>query len=286
MVQRCGADRYWENAGVRLIMRPPSEAMKRALSEHLERDRIDPVRAAGQHAGYVKALAGAGVEVVLLAPDPHLPDACFTWDTVLAFPRAGTEAPTALLVAARPGEASRRPEVASVVNCAREMVPGAELVEIHDPGTLDGGDVITYGDRVAIGVSARTNEAGARQLADAIERFGYRAFLCPVDDRLHLASAISPLGSSRLIGTLAGYRSVDSAGPDVAPAGEIERLLIADGDVAAANVLVAGGRCFVARGYPAAVEVMERAGETVVEVHLQDFILADGGPTCLVAPIP
>lgn len=275
-----------ENAGVRLIMRPPSEAMKRALSEHPERDQIDPVRAARQHAAYVKALKGADVEVVLLAPDPDLPDACFTWDTVLAFSRAGTEVPTALLVAARPGEPSRRPEVASVLACARALAPGAELVEIRAPGTLDGGDVIIYGDRVAIGVSARTNEAGAGQLAAALEPLGHRAFLCPVDDRLHLASAISPLGPTRLIGTRAGYRSLDAAGLEVAPHGAIERLVIADDDVAAANVLVAGGRCFVARGHPAAVEVMRGGGETVVEVDLEEFIRADGGPTCLVAPVP
>ena len=267
-------------------MRPASEAIRRALSDHPERDQIDPARAVGQHAAYVRALKQAGVEVVLLAPDPELPDACFTWDTVLAFPRAGRSEPTALLIAARPGEPSRRPEVDSVVACARRLAPDAEVVEIREPGTLDGGDVITYGDRIAIGVSARTNEAGARQLARAVEGLGYRAYLCPVDDRLHLASAISPLGATRLIGTRAGYRSLDRAGPEVAPRGEIERLVIADEDVAAANVLVAGSRCFVARGHPAAVEVMRRAGEQVVELDLEDFTRADGGPTCLVAPIP
>lgn len=153
--------------------------MRRALSVHQERDRIDPDRAAHQHAAYVRALERAGVSVVLLAPEPDLPDACFTWDTMLAFPRAGTVEPTALLVAARPGEPSRRPEVESVVECARGLAADAELIEIREPGTLDGGDVITYGSRVAIGVSARTNEHGANQLARAVERYGYRALPLP-----------------------------------------------------------------------------------------------------------
>jgi dimethylargininase len=271
---------------MRLIMRPPSEAMRRALSEHPERDQIDPARAERQHAAYVSALESAGVSVLLLASEHEMPDACFTWDTLVAFPQAGTERPAALLVAARPGEPSRRPEVASVLRCARVLAPAAELVEIREPGTLDGGDVITYGDRVAIGVSARTNEAGARQLAEAVERLGYRAFLCPVNDRLHLASAVSPLGATRLLGTSAGYRSLDSAGPEVAPERELDRIVIADDDLAAANVLVAGGQCFVVRGHPAAVGVMRRAGEKVVEVDLKDFVRADGGPTCLVVPIP
>src|SRR5438067_472891 len=134
------------------------------------------------------------------------------------------------------------------------------------------------------GVAARANEAGARELAGAAARFGYRAFLCPVDDRLHLASAITPLGARRLIGTRSGFASLDAAEREVAP-DDVERLVIPDAAVGGANVLAAGGRCFVARGFPAAVRALASAGESVVEVELDEFLFADGGPTCLVAPI-
>ena len=267
---------------VRVIMRPPSPALRRALSQHPDRDRIDPERAVREHTAYVRALQAAGVAVTLL-PAEDLPDACFSWDTLLAIP--GMDGRTALLVAARPGAPSRRPEVASVLACARTLAPGAEVMEIREPGTLDGGDVITFGTRMAIGVSARTNRAGAQQLADAVRPLGYRAFLCPVEDRLHLASAITPLRPGRLIGTRSGFRSLDAAGPEVAPS-DVERIFLADDDLPAANVLAAGGRCFVAHGFPAAVEAMTKAGESVVEVELDEFLRADGGPTCLVAPIP
>ena len=269
---------------MRLIMRPPSAALRQALSEHPERDRIDPVRALRQHVAYVEAIEAAGVQVMRLPAEPQMPDACFTWDTVLAFPPANGGA-TVLVVAARPGDPSRRLEVASVLACARSMAPDAEVAEIAEPGTLDGGDVIIYGRRVAIGVSARTNEMGARQLARAVQRLGYQAFLCPVDDRLHLASAVTPIGPRRLIGTRSGFQSLDAAGPEVAP-DEVERLLIPDDAVGGANVLATGGRCFVARGCPAAVQAMTRAGESVIEVELDEFLRADGGPTCLVAPVP
>jgi dimethylargininase len=256
----------------------------RALSQRPERDRIDPQRALRQHAAYVSAIKAAGVAVTVLPAAPDQPDACFTWDTVLAFARR-TGGPTVLLVAARPGEASRRPEVASVLECARDMAPTAEVVPIREPGTLDGGDVITYGRRVAIGISARTNADGARQLAVAVQRIGYRAFLCPVDDRLHLASAVTPIRTERLIGTASGFASLDAAGPEVAP-DDVERVVIPEGEVAGANVLAVGGRCFIAKGSPSAVEALRHAGESVVEVELDEFLRADGGPTCLVAPIP
>jgi dimethylargininase len=269
---------------VRLIMRPPGAAFRRALSEHPERDRIDVERAGRQHAAYMRALRDAGATVTLLAPEPQLADACFTWDTVLAFAHGGN-GETVLLIAARPGAPSRRPEVASVVAQARTLAPTAEVVEIREPGTLDGGDVITYGTRVAIGVSARTNAEGARQLAQAVQRFGYQAFLCPVDDRLHLASAVTPIGPHRLIGTRSGFQSLDAAGPAVAPQ-EVERLRISDDAVGGANVLAVARRCFLGRGFPAAVQALTGAGESVIEVELDEFLRADGGPTCLVAPIP
>lgn len=273
-----------DNSSVRLIMRPPTAALRQALSQHPERERIDPKRAQREHGAYVAAIQAAGVAVTVLPAAPGLPDACFTWDTVLAFARPSGGS-TVLLVAARPGEPSRRPEVVSVLECARGVAPSAELAEIRAPGTLDGGDVITYGRRVAIGISARTNEAGARQLAAAVQRIGYQAFLCPVDDRLHLASAVTPIGPSRLIGTAAGFVSLDAAGPEAAPEA-VKRLVIPDDEVAGANVLAVGARCFIARGFPGAVEALRGVGESVVEVELDEFLRADGGPTCLVAPVP
>jgi dimethylargininase len=271
---------------VRLIVRPPGAALVDALSEHPERDLIDVHEARREHAVFVGALRAAAVEVVELPAEEHLPDATFVRDTVLAFAAPGIEGPTTLLVAARPGAPTRLTEVPSVVARARHLAgPGAAFVEIAEPGTLDGGDVIVYGDRVAIGVSARTNRRGAEQLASAVQALGYRAFLCPVTDRLHLASAVSAIGARRLIGTAAGYASLEEGGPETAPPDEIQRLVIPDEEVSAANVLKAGRRCFVVRGHPKALELMRAVGEEVVEVELREFTRADGGPTCLVAPI-
>src|SRR2546423_3919714 len=118
---------------VRLIMRPPSAALRQALSEHPERDQIDPLRAQRQHAAFVQALTVAGIEVRVLPAEPQMPDACFTWDTVLAVPPAEGGA-TALLVAARPGTLSRRLGGAPVPACAPAMGPDAPGVHGRAPG--------------------------------------------------------------------------------------------------------------------------------------------------------
>jgi dimethylargininase len=256
---------------VRYLVRPPTAAFSRALSEHPDAARIDPVRARAQHDAFVAALAEAGCEVVRLAPEPDLPDAPFVSDTLVAL--------DGLVVLTRPGAQSRQGEVESVARCVRALVGRtARVVSIEPPGTLDGGDVIVYGRRVAIGVSARTNRDGAEQLARLCSDAGYQPFLCPVVDRLHLATAVTVLAGDRLVGTLAGFASLDAAGA----AENVERLVVDDHELPAANVLPAGGRCFMAAGYPRAATMLRARGETVVEVELGEFTKADGGPTCLV----
>lgn len=271
---------------MRFLVRPPSDALVHALSEHPDKSSIDPALARRQHAGYVEALRAAGQEVIELPAEPDLPDATFVWDTVLVLPRAGDEAPTALVVMTRPGEPSRRPEVPSVEEHLRRLLPeDTTFARILEPGTLDAGDVIVYGDRIAIGISARTNQSGADQLAILASALGYRPFGCPVTDRLHLATAISPLGPDLLIGTPRGFASIDGAGPDAAPPA-IRRLVIPPEEEPGANVLVADGHAFIPAGNPTAVQLMREAGLDVVEVPLDQFTRADGGPTCLVAPVP
>jgi dimethylargininase len=273
---------------VKVIVRPPDEAMRLALSRHAERDRIDPDRARLQHQAFTGALEAAGVELVRLPPEPGMPDATFVSDALLALRRADRpDGRTAVLVAARPGAPSRRGEVASVVRAARSVTGRAvPVARIEDPGTLDGGDVVIFGERMAIGISARTNRAGAEQLAEVARSLGYGTFACPVEDRLHLASAVTSLRPTRLIGTSAGFASLDAAHPSPAAPPEVERIFLPDEEVAGANVLALGGRVFVAAGNPCASELLGAAGESVVEVSIDEFTRADGGPTCLVAPVP
>jgi dimethylargininase len=155
-----------------------------------------------------------------------------------------------------------------------------------EPGTLEGGDVVIYGDRIAIGLSGRTNAAGAAVLAAAARSLGYRPFLCPVQDRLHLATAVTAVTADTLIGTAAGFASLDAAGPDAAPVNEFRRLLVPDDELDGANVLALNGHVFLDGGNPTAVRLLRETGLVVHELDLHEFALADGGPTCLVNILP
>jgi dimethylargininase len=269
-----------------VVVRPPGAAFRRALSTFGGHADLDARRAGREHARFVREVAAAGVRVVALPRARRLPDATFVSDTMLVLPPApGRRAGQPLVVVARPGEPSRRPEVASVLGPVLTVLGGAPRVHpIVAPGTLDGGDVITWGDRLAIGVSGRTNLAGARQLAEVAASAGYRPLLCPVRGRLHLASEVSVARDSLIVGTAAGLASLEEGEPGVLAGMEIIR--VTDGEAAAANVLPLGGSTIVAGGYPGVAASLRAVGEPVVEVALDEMIRADAGPSCLVVLVP
>lgn len=134
----------------RALVRAPSRSVTRGLRAHGgEGPTFDGVLQ--EHRAYVAALAEAGVTVEILPALEEFPDSVFVEDPALVFPEG------AILL--RPGAPSRRGEVEEL---ATELTARFEETQALDIGFADGGDVINLGDRILIGVSARTNEQGAK----------------------------------------------------------------------------------------------------------------------------
>jgi N-dimethylarginine dimethylaminohydrolase len=62
--------------------------------------------------------------------------------------------------------------------------------------------------------------------------------------------------------------------------------LLPDDELLGANVLALGGHAFLASGNLTAALLLREAGQVVHELELDQFALADGGPTCLVNILP
>lgn len=118
-----------------------------------------------EHEAYVATLRALGLAVEVLPALETFPDALFTEDVALTFPKG------AILL--RPGAPSRAGEVAHI----RGALGGhhARLLEMNGPGYADGGDILRLADRVIIGLSARTDRTGAEELARLLGQLGYRA---------------------------------------------------------------------------------------------------------------
>lgn len=247
------------------IVRPPG----RSFAEGLTSATLGPPdveKALRQHEAYCGALAACGLEVHRLAADERHPDSTFVEDVAVLAPRCA--------ILTRPGAPSRRGEVAAVRATLAARFP--RLAAIEAPGTLDGGDVCQADDHVFIGVSRRTNEEGARQLAGLLVQEGLGASLVDIRDTpgiLHLKSGVAYLGDGRLalIEPLAGRREFARRQTVPVPAGEAY----------AANCLRVNDRVIVAAGHPGFEATLRGLGYAVLPLDVSEFRKMDGGLSCL-----
>jgi dimethylargininase len=215
-----------------------------------------------QHEAYVAALRDAGLAVQVLDAAPRYPDAHFVEDTAVVTPE--------IAVIARPGAPSRRGEEALM-----EPVLAAHrsLARIESPGTLEGGDVLQVGKRFFVGVTARTNEAGARQLESLLSEHGYRCTLIPVTHTLHLKSDVNAVSEETLLVTPALAEREELAG--------YEKIVVEPDETYAANVVRIGDRLLMPRGFPRLREQLSARVAHVVELEMSESRKMDGGLTCL-----
>jgi dimethylargininase len=118
-----------------------------------------------QYRNYCAALEACGLALTTLEPDLDHPDSTFVEDTAVLTKRSA--------ILTRPGARSREGEVQAIAGALRNFF--SSTLQIEAPGTVDGGDICEAENHFFLGLSHRTNEQGARQLADFLEREGYSA---------------------------------------------------------------------------------------------------------------
>ena len=157
-----------------------------------DREPIDLALARRQHEGYCDWLRGIGVEVVKVDVNPDHPDSVFVEDTAVVVDEAA--------VMTTMGVASRRGEVAGMEKVLAQYRPIKRIAEMGFGGaSLEGGDVLRVGRDFFVGLTTRSNLAGARALEAALKPFGYSVTPVPVSSGLHLKSAASALDEETLL---------------------------------------------------------------------------------------
>ena len=229
------------------------------------------VRVLEQWEAYCAALQACGLALTVLDEDLAHPDSTFVEDTAVVTEHG------AMLT--RPGAESRLGEVAAIAGTVRESYP--EAMEIVAPGILDGGDICEAGNHFFLGVSLRTNEEGARQLAAHLAKEGFTSSLVDVRGMtsiLHLKSGISyvgpgPAGEQTLVVMEEMADWPQFAGYDL--------LRVSEEESYAANCVRVNDRVLVAEGYPEMTEELRRRGYDPLLLEMGEFRKMDGGLSCL-----
>ena len=222
----------------------------------------DPERMHAQHADYVRILRSLDLAVTVLDADEDFPDGCFVEDTAIVTPTVA--------VIARPGAPSRRGEEIAIEPLLAKHRPIARIVA---PGSVDGGDILVMGERVLIGLSSRTNEEGARQLAEILEANGMQCISLAAGDGLHLKSSINALGGNRLL--------ITQEFSECAELGDFEHVVIPADESYAGNSLLVNDRVIVPAGFPATRSLIDELGIETIDAPVSEFRKMDGGLTCL-----
>ena len=263
----------------RAIVRPPGVSFVAGLT----RATLGPPnyqRALRQHAAYCDALESCGLTLTRLEPDERFPDSTFVEDTAIVISSrvSGDSSPSAtapqIVIMTRPGAPSRRGEVQSIKQTLTEL--GLETYAISPPGTVDGGDICETEDHFFIGISERTNEAGASQLAALFESVGYTA--SPIDIRqlktiLHLKSGLAYLGDNRLV-------VIEALAIQVVLEG-YELVAVENDEAYAANCVRVNDRVLVAADFPRFERTLKDLGYKTVALEMSEFQKLDGGLSCL-----
>src|SRR5262249_30772102 len=170
------------------ITHAPSPKMEQCERSYVARTAIDLRRAAQQHEAYCRMLRALGVDVITLDVNRDLPDCVFVEDTAIVLDEVA--------VLSSMGVESRRAEPAGI---ELELRKYREIDRVQRPATIEGGDVLRVGRELLVGLSSRTNRAGANALGALARRYGYELVPVPVWDCLHLKTACTVLPDRSLL---------------------------------------------------------------------------------------
>lgn len=216
-----------------------------------------------EHQAYVAALTAAGLAVTQLEPLEQFPDSVFVEDPALVFTQG------AILL--RPGAASRRAETQELAPALAARFP--RLLALRE-GFADGGDILVTPREVVIGLSGRTDAAGARNLQGLLQELGLPSRVVEVPlGTLHLKTDCSLVDEETVLataelaasGVLAGYRTL-TVPPD-------ERR--------ATNAVRVNDRVLLRDGCPRTLELLEKQGLAAIPLPSAEIARIDAGLSCM-----
>ena len=235
--------------------------MAEGIVTYGDREPVDAALAVEQHAAYVAAIADAGWEIREVPHADDLPDSAFVEDTVVV---CGD-----LAVVTRPGAVERRAEVAGTEEVVRALA--FDIARIEEPGTLDGGDVLSVGTTLYVGRGGRTNAEGIRQLRRLAAPRGFVVVPVPLQRVLHLKSAVTALPDCTVI----------AANPSLLDTSPFPTMRLVPEEAGSHVILLGDGTVLMAASAPRSAELFDDLGFDVIAVDVGEFEKMEGCVTCL-----
>ncbi|OCG22432.1 N(G),N(G)-dimethylarginine dimethylaminohydrolase [Gilliamella sp. wkB108] len=246
-----------------IIARTPAKSLVNGLTS-ANLGKPDYQKALDQHNNYIRALQQCDVDITILPADERFPDSVFVEDVALCTPKCA--------IITRPGAESRREETVIMVDTIARFYPN-KVERITAPGTVEAGDIMMVGDHYYIGLSARTNLAGANQMIAILEKHGLSGSVVTLEKVLHLKTGLAYLENNNLLATGEFLTKEEFQ--------HLNIIEIPEQESYAANCIWVNDRVIMPSGYPITKAKIAALGYQVIEVDTSEYRKIDGGVSCM-----
>lgn len=250
-----------------VIVRKPCKKFAEGITTQ-NLGKPDYEKALKQHEGYVEALKRCGCQVTVLEADDRYPDSTFVEDVAIVTEKCA--------IITKPGADSRKGEEKEIIDTLIKFYRNIEYLK--EGAALDGGDILRIKNHFYIGQSKRTNEEGAKQLTEILNKYGYTASTVPVTKILHLKTGVVYIGAETVVAT---GEFIDNKNFEY-----FNMIKVDDEEAYSANCILVNGIVIIPKGFSKSKKDIEKAGFKTMEVEMSEFEKMDGGLTCLSLRIP
>ena len=247
----------------RILARRPAPNFADGITTSSHLGQPDYEKALQQYETYLDALRACDLELIVLDADDRFPDGHFVEDPCVIFHD--------VVFMCKSGAAARENEGESL----KPYLSDLRIVTVEGDGRIDGGDVLICADRILVGLSERTNQAGIDQLRRAFQTVqpDLRVDAVPFTGVLHLKSGLTELAPNVLIHDPNMKTDFDLSWATV--------ITLPKNEGYAADVMPVNDTLVIAKGYPAAYKAAQAYYDKIVELDMSEFQKMDGGLTCL-----
>ena len=243
------------------LVRKPSKSIVNGISSSGEKPNFKQVKK--EHKNYINLLIDSKVEVFTLNALEDYPDSVFVEDPAITYKD--------FCIILRPGVPSRYGEQTVFKNEAKDYFDKVFTIE---NGSIEGGDIININENFIIGLSERTDIAGAEELSGLLKSLGARVEITKTPKGvLHFKSDCSLLDNETILQTekMSSTKFFNK---------NFNTIIVPLGEEIAANSLRINGNLLVPQGYRKTCDLLAK-NYNVKLVNINEISKVDAGLSCM-----
>ena len=243
------------------LVRKPSKSIVNGISSSGEKPSFEQVKI--EHKNYINILIDSKVELFSLNALEDYPDSIFVEDPAITYQD--------FCIILRPRVHSRFGEQTVFKNEAKDYFDEVFVIE---NGSIEGGDILNINENFIIGLSERTDIAGAKELAGLLKSLGANVEITKTPKGvLHFKSDCSLLDNETILQTekmsLTKFFNKN-----------FNTIIVPLGEEIAANSLRINGNLLVPQGYRKTCDLLAK-NYNVKLVNINEISKVDAGLSCM-----